>query len=105
MKGFPQVSDDNFPEIIREHEVVLMIFSSQDCGYCQLAKRNLREIIDQLSKLQVYECLISEVPEIREKYKITSVPVFKLFKEGKVVYTGFGVRESNDLYYQLSSFL
>lgn len=104
MKKFPSVTDDNFTKIIRKHELVLVIFS-QDCGYCQLAKRNLEEIIDQLPELPVYEGMISELSEVTEEYKITSVPVFKLFENGEVVYTGFGVRESKDLYYQLSSFL
>ncbi|GAB6138703.1 thioredoxin family protein [Halanaerobaculum tunisiense] len=105
MKRFPSVTDDNFTKVITKHELVLIIFSSQDCGYCQLAKRNLEEIIDQLPELPVYEGVISELSEVTEEYKITSVPVFKLFEKGEVVYTGFGIRESKDLYYQLNSFL
>jgi len=36
-----------------------------------------------------------------KQYGVTSVPVIKIFKNAEVVYTGFGVRLPNDLYYQL----
>ncbi|GAB6099332.1 hypothetical protein JCM16358_12110 [Halanaerocella petrolearia] len=67
----------------------------------QVSDNNFIEVITGHENVLI----IFSSQESKDKYKVTSVPVFKLFKEGEVVYTGFGVRESNDLYYQLSSFL
>jgi hypothetical protein len=47
---------------------------------------------------------LNQTPEIFERYGIKSAPVSKVFKEGEAVYTGFGVRSPNDIYYQLKSY-
>ncbi|TDX43614.1 thioredoxin family protein [Orenia marismortui] len=101
---FPKVEDNNIEEVIRSNKKLLIIFSSKDCGYCQLAKNNLLEIIDNFPELAIYECMISKAPKTIARYNISSVPILKLFSDGELVYTGFGVRNSNDLYYQLKSF-
>ncbi|MFO7818608.1 MAG: thioredoxin family protein [Halanaerobacter sp.] len=105
MKKFKEIDSKNITEMISKNNNLLIIFSNPDCGYCGLAKQNLREIIDEFPDLTVGECIINENPEIKEEYKITSVPMLKLIKDGTVVYTEYGVAAANNLYYQLYSFL
>ncbi|MGM0369459.1 MAG: thioredoxin family protein [Bacillota bacterium] len=105
MKKLLEVTTYNLEQMIKENNNLLIIFSNPSCGYCQLAKKNLKEIIPSFPNLTVRECIVNDNPTLRDKYKITSVPIFKLIQEGEVVYTGFGVRSADDLYYQLQSFL
>ena len=105
MKNLSKISDKNIENIIKNNRYVLIVFTSLTCGQCQLAKNNLLEVVDNFYDLSVYECMVTKNPKIREEYKISTVPTFKLFKDGEAVYTSFGIREQSDLYYQLNSFL
>lgn len=102
---YAKVNDDNFDRIVGSYKNLLILFTSQNCGYCQIAKKNLNQVIDSFPEILVYECSISNSPKIVERYQVSSVPILKLFIEGKVVYTAFGIRDSSDLYYQIKSFL
>ena len=105
MKDLKEINSENIEQMINNNDNLLIIFSNPECGYCGLAKKNLAEIRDQFSDLAIGECIVNKNPELQEKYKITSVPMFKLVKEGEVVYTDYGVVTANNLYYQLYSLL
>lgn len=97
-------SGAEFNKLLVEKDSFLVLFSSQSCGYCQLAKKNIEQVISTFPQLDFYQLKLNDAPEIFENYEINSVPVIKVFKAGKSVYTGFGVRSVNDLYYQLNSY-
>jgi len=103
--GYAKINDDNFDQIISSNKNLLILFTSKNCGYCQIAKKNLNQVIDSFPEILVYECSILNSQKIVERYQVSSVPILKLFIGGKVVYTAFGIRESSDLYYQIKSFL
>ena len=105
MKDLKEINSDNIEKMIKGNSNLLIVFSNPDCGYCGLAKKNLREIINDFPDLTIGECIANDNPELKEKYQITSVPMFKLIKDGEVVYTDYGVVTANNLYYQLYSFL
>ena len=105
MKNLKEITSDNIEQMINKNNNLLIIFSNPECGYCGLAKNNLAEIRDQFSNLAIGECIVNQNLELKEKYKITSVPMFKLVKDGEVVYTDYGVVTANNLYYQLYSLL
>ena len=100
-----KITSENIDQIIKKNDSLLIVFSNPSCGYCKLAKKNLTEIIDSFPNLVVGECIVNKNHKLKDKYQINSVPMFKLIKAGEVVYTGFGVRSANDLYYQLKSFM
>ncbi|MBM7555560.1 thioredoxin family protein [Halanaerobacter jeridensis] len=105
MKDLKEINSENIEQMINKNDNLLIIFSNPECGYCGLAKKSLEEIIDKFSDLTVGECIVNNNPELKEKYSITSVPMFKLIKNGEVVYTDYGVVTANNLYYQLYSLL
>jgi len=49
--------------------------------------------------------LVDYSPLIVEKYQVTSAPSFKLFVNGEVAQTLFGMRTSDDLYYTLKNYV
>ncbi|ADO77180.1 thioredoxin family protein [Halanaerobium praevalens] len=97
-------SGDEFKQLLAAKDSFLILFTSQSCGYCQLAKKNIQQVISDFPQLDFYQLQLADAAEIFQSYDINSVPVIKVFKAGQSVYTGFGVRSVNDLYYQLSSY-
>ncbi len=105
MQSFPKVTDESFQDKVNKYPFVCIVFSSIRCGYCQLAKKNLNDILKQLPQINVYEYLVDKNYIYIERFNITSVPLMILFKNGEIVHRFFGVREKSDLYYQFKSFL
>ena len=95
---------EEFDRLLEEKEAFFVLFSNDSCGYCQMAENNINQVIDSFPQLDLYQLKLNDAPEIFERYGINSVPVSKVFKEGEAVYTGFGVRSPNDIYYQLKSY-
>ena len=95
---------EEFDRLLKEKDSLFVLFSNDGCGYCQIAEKNINEVIDSFPQLELYQLKLTDAPEIFERYGINSVPVSKVFKEGEAVYTGFGVRSPNDIYYQLKSY-
>jgi thiol-disulfide isomerase/thioredoxin len=93
-----------FDWLLKEKDAFFVLFTNDDCGYCQLAEKNINQVIDSLPQLEFYQLKLTAAPEIFERYGINSVPVSKVFKNGESVYTGFGVRSPNDIYYQLKTY-
>jgi len=98
------LKDDNFLKEINKHKYLIVLFSSPDCGSCQLAKKHVIDTAEQFKDIEVRECYIDAAPETIKKYKINSSPLIKIFVDGESVYTGFGVRTPTDLYYQFKGF-
>lgn len=97
-------SGKEFKKILKEKEAFFVLFSSESCGYCKLAEKNIKEVIDSFPQLDLYQIKLSTAPEIFEEYGVNSVPVAKIFKNGEAVYTAFGVRSPDDIYYQLKDY-
>jgi thioredoxin 1 len=93
-----------FDRLLKEKDAFFILFSNDNCGYCQIAEKNINEVIDSFPQLEFYQLKLTDAPDIFERYDINSVPVSKVFKDGEAVYTGFGVRSPNDVYYQLKSY-
>ncbi|RAK11203.1 thioredoxin 1 [Halanaerobium saccharolyticum] len=97
-------SGKGFDQLLKEKDALFVLFSNDGCGYCQLAEKNINQVIKSFPQLEFYQLKLAAAPEIFERYGINSVPVFKVFKDGNSVYTGFGVRSPDDIYYQLKSY-
>jgi len=95
---------EEFDRLLEKKEAFFVLFSNDSCGYCQMAENNINQVIDSFPQLDLYQLKLNDAPKIFERYGINSVPVSKVFKEGEAVYTGFGVRSPNDIYYQLKSY-
>lgn len=95
---------EEFDRLLEEKDAIFVLFSNDSCGYCQIAEKNINQVIGDFPQLELYQLKLTDAPEIFERYGINSVPVSKVFKDGEAVYTGFGVRSPNDIYYQLKSY-
>ncbi|MCC3143910.1 thioredoxin family protein [Halanaerobium sp. Z-7514] len=93
-----------FKKLLKTEEKLLVLFSNDSCGYCQMAENNIKKILDSFEDLILYKLKLSDAPEIFAEYNINSAPVTKVFIDQKSAYTAFGIRPPSDLYYQLKPF-
>lgn len=95
---------EEFDRLLNELDSFFVLFSNESCGYCKIAEKNINQVIDSFPELELYQLKLSDAPEIFQRYGITSAPVSKIFKDGEAIYTGFGVRSPDDIYYQLKAY-
>ena len=96
---------DIMQEIDKKDGFLLVLFSTPFWGKCEIAERFLEEILPQLPEFPAYKSVVDYSPNIVEKYEVSSAPSFKLFVDGEVVQTLFGMRSPDDLYYTLSNYV
>ncbi|MBE3554770.1 MAG: thioredoxin family protein, partial [Thermicanus sp.] len=75
------------------------------CGKCVIAERNLESVLTQLPDFPVYKCVVDYAPKVVERLQVTSAPSLKFLVNGEVVHTSFGIRTTDDLYYNLSPYV
>lgn len=92
-------------EIDKKSGFLLVLFSTPLCGKCEIAERYLEEVKEQLPEFTSFKCNVEESSVIIDKYNVTSAPSFKLFVDGEVVQTLFGLRAKDDLYYTLTDYV
>jgi thioredoxin 1 len=98
-------SQAEFESLLDSQATLLVLFSREDCGYCQIALQNITQVLANFPGFTLYVLKLNDFPQLFEKYSIQSVPVLKIFKQGEAVYTGFGIRKVSDLYYQFKDYL
>lgn len=91
--------------IQEENGLLAILFSSPSCGYCTMMERNLQQVISSLPSFPLLKCNVDESTELTASLGIRSIPALKLFRNGEVVHTFFGVRTPDDLYYTIKSYL
>ncbi|GBF12226.1 hypothetical protein HK1_02287 [Tepidibacillus sp. HK-1] len=58
-----------------------------------------------MPEFPAFKCNVNFSPNIVEKYQVSAAPSFKLFVDGEVVQTLFGMRSPDDLYYTLKNYV
>ena len=83
----PQVTDDNFNEVVAKSEVpVLLDFYADWCGPCKI----LGPIIDELAEEYEGKALVAKVnteinPKLSQYFKIKSIPTIMFIHKGQLV--------------------
>ncbi len=84
---FSEVTDNNFNSLVLKSTVPFIVdFSAVWCGPCRMAAKTLTEIKREYGdKFEMGKLDIDVEKKTREKYKIRSIPVIMIFKNGKMV--------------------
>ena len=86
------LNSQNFEEeVLKSNIPVLVDFSADWCGPCKM----MAPVIDQLAdeyegEMKVGKINVDQSPDIAQKYKVMSIPMFAFFKNGEVVETAVG---------------
>jgi len=80
-----EVSKNNFEdEVLKEEKPVLVDFSAEWCGPCQMLKPIFDELSKEVEKVKFLTVDIDKEKELSMKYGVRGVPCLILFKNGDV---------------------
>jgi len=93
------VDESNFEsEVIDSQTPVLVDFYSDTCGPCKKMEPILAEVATEYQgSLKVARIDVLRAPHLAQKYQISSIPVFMVFKEGKCEYSTTGAMPKNQV--------
>lgn len=75
---------DFIKEEIKSKEAVLIYFSGQDCGVCEVLKPKIKELFSvKFPKVMQYNIDAADYPDIAASFSVFSVPTCLVFLDGK----------------------
>ncbi|GAB68013.1 thioredoxin [Plasmodium cynomolgi strain B] len=87
-------SQADFEAILSQNELVIVDFFAEWCGPCKRIAPFYEECSKKYTKMVFIKVDVDEVSEVTEKENITSMPTFKVYKNGSVVDTLLGANDT-----------
>ena len=92
------ITKENFKEEVLESKVpVLVDFFAQWCGPCKMVAPILDELAEEMADVKICKIDVDEEPELAKKHFVMSVPMFFVFKDGKVMRRDVGGKSKDEL--------
>lgn len=97
------INKSNFEnEVINADKPVLLDFWASWCGPCKMLSPVLSKIADEYADvLKVAKVNVDDEPELAMKFKVSSIPMLVLFKDGRIVSTSVGYRPKDEILNEL----
>lgn len=88
----------NFNNILKSEQLVLVDFSAEWCGPCQMMTPILKQLKAMLGdSAKILKVDIDKNPAFARQYNVLSVPTLILFKNGKITWRQSGVLQAAQL--------
>lgn len=82
-----KITDDDFRNLIKENEKVVVKFFANWCGSCKLIAPKYKRMSEEDTYRDIYfaEMNAEENPQTRQDVAVNNLPFFATFKGGKLV--------------------
>ena len=92
-----KLNEANFSEVTGKG-TVLVDFYADWCGPCRMMAPVIGKMAEEFEgRIKVGKCNVDDNMDIAEQYRITSIPAFKVFKNGSVAAEFIGAMSAADL--------
>lgn len=92
------LTSENFEEVLKQEEVVLVDFFASWCGPCKMLAPVLSQIAEEnKGKVKIGKVDVDEQRELAIKFGIESIPTLILFKDGKKTNEMIGLHSKSEI--------
>ena len=94
-----KITSENFErEVLQSDKPVLIDFWASWCGPCRMLSPTISEIAEEYKdKVKVGKVNVDEEGELAAMFRVSSIPLLVVMKDGKVVNSAVGVRPKEQI--------
>lgn len=93
-----RITKENFEqEVLKCENVVLLDFYADWCGPCRMVAPAVEEIAEENEHIKVGKINVDEQMELAMQFKVTSIPLLVVMKDGKIVNQALGAKPKNKI--------
>lgn len=94
-----KITSENFErEVLNSDKPVLIDFWANWCGPCRMLSPTISEIAEEYKdKVKVGKVNVDEEGELAAMFRVSSIPLLVVMKDGKVVNSAVGVRPKSQI--------
>lgn len=94
-----KITSENFErEVLKSDKPVLIDFWAPWCGPCRMLSPTITEIAEEYKdKVKVGKVNVDDEAELAAMFRVSSIPLLVVMKDGKVVNSAVGVRPKSQI--------
>lgn len=93
-----KIHNDNFrSEVLQSKQVVLLDFYADWCGPCRMLSPVIEEIAAENPDIKVGKVNVDENMDLANQFKVVSIPLLVVIKDGEVVNKSLGVSPKEEI--------
>ena len=93
-----KITNDNFQsEVMESEKVVLLDFYADWCGPCRMVGPTVEEIAAENPQIKVGKINVDENMDLAMRFKVASIPLVLVMKDGQVVNKALGAMPKADI--------
>lgn len=100
-----KITRENFEtEVLKSDKPVLLDFWSERCAPCRMVSPLIDELASEVTNAKIGKINVDEQPELARDFRVMSIPMLTIVKDGKVVKVSVGARPKADIKAMLDEF-